>query len=286
MTRFQLWAWNSVRFRKDIINQAALHGFREGTTEFERFQRMATTDLFIIGLSNVFAYSIFESTLPAPYSWLQDTADWIFGDEKQRDRAFFGTWPSAVAPLQMVTPPILRLGPSAFKAMMTDDWSKFAGYYIPSMFPAGRFARDIYKTIDNPARGVENLTGVPYMQLGQRVKEYREFENPYGYRSFRGQTLNNTEKQVLHRRGELKLKTDQELLKYGKKLQKANFEGKFKYNRQNVGVSLEAVRSLLQDRGTYFPPYAHEVKTKKKKGKSTWEKRHGGHLKVDLEGLM
>jgi len=182
-TRFQLWAWNSVRFRKDLIDSAHIKGFRQGTPEFEAFKRMAMVDMLILGLANVFAYSLFESALPAPYSWFQDTAEWLFGDENERDRAFFGAWPSQVAPLQMVTPSILRMGPPAIKAILSDDWSKLSGYYVWTMFPAGRMLRDVKKTIENPTRGVEHATGIPYLQFGREVKKYRDEKSPYGFKS-------------------------------------------------------------------------------------------------------
>ena len=170
MTRFQLWAWNSVRFRKDVINDAALHGFRQGTPEFERYKRIATTDMFVLALSNIFAYSIFENALPAPYSWFQDTADWLFGDEKARDRAFFGAYPSAIAPLQVITPPIARIGPATFSAIANNDWSRISDYYIHTMYPFGRMFRDVRKSAENPIRTVENMTGIPYGQFHRYVK--------------------------------------------------------------------------------------------------------------------
>ena len=170
MTRFQLWAWNSVRFRKDVIQQAKLRGYKEGTVEFERFKRLVLADAFMLALSSVFAYSLFEAALPAPLNWFQDTADWLFGDEKERDRAFFGTWPSQVAPLQMITPPILRLAPATFKGLVENDWDKMANYYIWTMFPFGRIARDVAGEggiIENPARTIEKVTGIPYMQMSK-----------------------------------------------------------------------------------------------------------------------
>jgi len=170
MTRFQLWAWNSVRFRKDIIEQAKLRGYKEGTQEFERFKRLVLADAFMLALSSVFAYSLFEAALPAPLNWFQDTADWLFGDEKERDRAFFGTWPSQVAPLQMITPPVLRLAPATFKGLVENDWDKMANYYIWTMFPFGRIARDVAGEggiIENPARTIEKVTGIPYMQMSK-----------------------------------------------------------------------------------------------------------------------
>ena len=173
MTRFQLWAWNAVRFRKDVINEANKYGFRQGTQEFERLKRLMVMDMFALSMSSVFTYSLFEAALPAPWSWFQDTADWLFGDQKERDRAFFGSWPTNLAPLQLVTPPVLRMFPATMRAITDDDYSKLSGYYMWTMFPFGRIARDVKGTIENPFMTVEKMTGLPYMQLGREIKEER-----------------------------------------------------------------------------------------------------------------
>ena len=179
LTRFQLWSWNAVRFRKDVINEAHYRGWQEGTPEFERFQRLATADLLMLGLSNVFMYSLFESALPAPWNYLQDTADWLLGDEKERDRAFFGAWPTEVAPLQLITPPSLRLLPGLFKGMVTDDYSKLADYTMWTMLPFGRIMRDVAGSggmLENPMRSVEKMTGLPYMQFARQWTKYKDEE--------------------------------------------------------------------------------------------------------------
>ena len=173
MTRFQTWAWNSVRFRNDTYKQAKLYGFRPGTEEFNRFKRQYLTDMFVFGLGNVFAYSLFESAMPAPWNWFQDTADWIFGDENERDRAFFGQWPTAIAPLQMVTPPGLRLVPATFNAFVNDDYSRLANYHMWTMFPFGRMLRDAKGVLENPAMTIEKTTGVPYLKLSEAFKKHR-----------------------------------------------------------------------------------------------------------------
>ena len=170
MTRFQLWSWNSVRFRGDIIDKAAIYGYRPGTPEFERFKRLIQWDMMSIALANVFMYSLFDQGLPAPYNWLQDTADWMFGDERERDRAFFGAWPKGVAPLQMITPPIARLPLSTFQGWVNDDWSSFLDYTIYTMAPFGRMLRDVSpfndnNIINNPIRTVDAVTGIPQMKL-------------------------------------------------------------------------------------------------------------------------
>ena len=171
MTRFQTWAWNSVRFRNDVNREARLHGYRPGTMEYERFKRQTISDMFVLGMSNVFAYSLFETAMPQPYSWFQDTADWLFGNEQERDRAFFGNWPTAVAPLQMVTPPGLRLAPAVFSSMVNNDYSRLTDYYLWTMFPFGRIARDTKGIIDNPFYTIEKMSGIPYIQMSREMKK-------------------------------------------------------------------------------------------------------------------
>ena len=174
MTRFQTWAWNAVRFRREIIQEARRHGYREGTVEFDRFKRLMTTDMFVFSLANVFTYSIFEAALPAPWAWFQDTADWIFGDEKERDKAFFGQWPKSLAPLQVITPPIARLPVASLRAFADDDFSRLSGYYIWTMFPFGRIARDVKGIIENPMMAVEKMSGIPYIQFAREATKYRK----------------------------------------------------------------------------------------------------------------
>ena len=187
LTRFQLWSWNSVRFRNDVMREARIYGLRPGSETYEKFQRLAQIDLFVFALANTFAYSLFESNLPQPWGWFQDTADWIFGDEGERDRAFYGAWPKGLAPLQAVTPPILRLGPPAFKALLEDDWSRVSQYYIWTMFPFGRMARDLFgqgNIIENPIRVMEKTTGFPLGQLQRKAVAFKKDEpNAKGQRA-------------------------------------------------------------------------------------------------------
>ena len=185
MTRFQLWSWNAVKFRNDVIREARIRGFRQGTAEFERFKRTMQADMMVLALANVFAYSLFDSALPAPYNWLKDTSEWLFGDEKERDKAFFGTWPSSIAPLQMVTPPIMRLPVAGLRAFLDNDVEKLANYHVYTMMPFGRMVRDVSplakgNLIDNPHRLLEKLTGFPLgdtTRLRKKIKD-RELYHP------------------------------------------------------------------------------------------------------------
>ena len=179
MTRFQLWSWNAVRFRNDVNREAKLRGFRKGTAEYERFKRTMQTDLFVLALANVFAYSLFDSGLPAPYNWLKDTSEWIFGDEKERNKAFFGTWPAAVAPLQIVTPPIMRLPVAGLRAFLDDDYGKLADYHIYTMMPFGRMIRDVSpfakgNLIENPSRLLEKSMGFPLGDLQAMARKIKK----------------------------------------------------------------------------------------------------------------
>jgi hypothetical protein len=181
MTRFQLWSWNAVRFRNDVYREAKVRGYRRGTAEFERFKRTMQTDLFVLALANVFAYSLFDSALPAPYNWLKDTSEWVFGDENERNKAFFGTWPTAIAPLQMITPPIMRLPVAGLRAFLDNDYEKLANYHVYTMLPFGRMVRDVSplakgNLIENPNRLLEKLMGFPLGDLTALKKQIQKGE--------------------------------------------------------------------------------------------------------------
>ena len=135
----------------------------------------------MFAMANVFMYSIFETALPAPWNWYQDTADWLLGDENERNKAFYGAWPTQVAPLQMITPPVLRVLPATARALVDDDWSKLSQYYMWTMFPFGRMARDIVgpgNIIQNPIRPIEKTTGLPLMQAQRFMGKEQEVAPP------------------------------------------------------------------------------------------------------------
>lgn len=177
MTRFQLWGWNAIRFRKEALRQARLYGFKGA--EMEKAARVMQLDMFVFALGNAFAYSLFDTAMPAPYNWFQDTSEWIFGDEKDRNRAFFGQWPRALAPLQVVTPPILRMPMASMRAILEDDWERVSNYYIHTMYPFGRISRDFVgknNLIENPMSLVDKWTGVPLLGLSKASKDLRKGE--------------------------------------------------------------------------------------------------------------
>ena len=177
MTRFQLFAWNSVRLRNEILRQAKIQGFTHGEAK-DRFVRMMQIDLFVLALGNMFMYSLFDNALPPPWNWFQDTADWLFGDEKERDKAFYGALPRAIAPLQIGMPPITRGAISGLQQWIRDDYSKFTDYQIWTMFPFGRMGRDIFHPqqglVNNPSRFMEKTTGLPIHDISRQRREAKE----------------------------------------------------------------------------------------------------------------
>jgi len=178
VSRFQLFAWNSARFRNDIIRQAKRYGFKPGSEAFERYRRTMTADLFVVALANMFSFSLFDNSLPSPWNWFQDTAEWLFGDEKARNKAFFGMYPGKLAPLQLVTPAIARFPVSGLRQWIDDDYGKFTDYYLWTAAPFGRLARDIFQPekglIDNPMRIIEKFVGLPVMDIARQKKAKRK----------------------------------------------------------------------------------------------------------------
>jgi hypothetical protein len=161
MTRFQMYAYNSVDFRKNIVNMAGIYGFQEGTNEFERMRRLIIADMVSLAAANAFMYSVFDNNLPAPWTWVQDLANWLFGNERERDRAFYGSYPSAIAPLQIISPPSMRLVGPTIKGMIDNDFSKISGYTIWTMFPFGPLGMDIKRSFENPAQIIDTMFGLP-----------------------------------------------------------------------------------------------------------------------------
>lgn len=180
MSRFQLWSWNSVRFRNDILREAKVRGVMPGTEAYDRMVRLGTADAFMLAMSNIFLYSLFESALPAPWNWFQDTADWLMGDDRDKERAFYG---SVLGPAQMITPPSLRLVSPMFKWLVHGDSERLSNYYMWTMLPFGRMFRDIWGpggALENPYYAVTKISGIPISQIGEVISGTPTY-NPKGY---------------------------------------------------------------------------------------------------------
>jgi len=173
MTRFQLYAYNSIKFRRDTIREAALYGYTQGTESFKKFERMAIADAMSIGLASAFMYSLFDSNLPQPYDWAQNLANWIFGNEEDRDRAFYGTYPAALAPLQIISPPSMRLVGPTITSLINNDWARLAQTQIWTLAPLGPLITDINRALRTPDMAIEKITGIPYKSMSNKLKYRR-----------------------------------------------------------------------------------------------------------------
>jgi hypothetical protein len=166
-SRFRLWMLNSLKFRKDIVKHAANYNFEQGTPEMKRFERLMIADAFMVGLGTMFPYSLFDSTVPPPYDYLQDFSALMYGNDTERERAFFGTLPAPFNALQIVSPPSGRLLLQPLGALLKDDWGRFAERDIWTWFPWGRLIHTGVKTVNNPLGVVDYTTGLPLFRLNQ-----------------------------------------------------------------------------------------------------------------------
>ena len=179
-SRFKTWAWSSVKFRRKVFEDAADKGFAPNTPEFERLQRLLIADLFVVGLALLLPYTIFDYSLPAPYSWLLSLSQWAFGDDGERERAFFISsygLPVEVAPLSELMPPLARVPKGmydginlAFNALFGGEIDNLSTYTVYTLFPGGRLTRDIIRSIENLPFTGEYIVGLPFHKM-QRVKK-------------------------------------------------------------------------------------------------------------------
>ena len=173
MTRFKLFAFQSIRVRKELERRARYYGYKKGTKDYENMKNLFLADMVTMALGAVFMYSLFDTALPPPYDYLQETSQWLFGDKEERNKAFFGVYPRPVAPLQIVTPPIARVLIDPMKALFNSDWDRFMDYHIHTMYPFGRIVRQFEQTIDEPygttlGRGMQQFFRLPGDKLVHR----------------------------------------------------------------------------------------------------------------------
>jgi hypothetical protein len=165
MTRFHPYAWNSIGRRIKIYRGARFEEW-SGGYKTQRAQRQLTADLMALSLANIFVASIFDYALSPPMNWMQDTAMLLFGDEEERERAFFSQYPHPVlSPLSIVTPPIARFVLAPTTALLNQDFENLTKYQLATYFPFGRFGRDVARTYKSPAMFGEFMFGIPVHTL-------------------------------------------------------------------------------------------------------------------------
>ena len=105
----------------------------------------------------------------------------MFGSDQQRERAFYGALPRAIAPLHEFMPSFLRGPEAAFGNIFTGNWERFADYTLVSHFPFGMLTRDLLGAIQSPAMIGEFVTGIPLHRLGRLKDDVVKGKKPSGY---------------------------------------------------------------------------------------------------------
>jgi len=164
--RFRLWTLQNLRTQKEYLQDAARIGFKKGTAPFERFERAFLSNLFMVAMASAFPYTVFDAALPAPFSWVQDLSLMFFGNDEDRKRAFWGTYG-----LSEITPPILGLPLDVMMSFVNHDFDKIMNYTIWTVFPFGRLARDISKSIGQPHMLMDRMTGLPFHRMSWYRKD-------------------------------------------------------------------------------------------------------------------
>ena len=172
LTRFKNYVQNQIAFQREVHRQAKMYGYKPGTKPYEDFQRLFMINAMLMALGAAYSYSLFDVATPPPFDWMRETGELLWGDKKERERAFFGTYPRAVAPLQILTPPIARI-PQSLVMLLNGDWERFADYQAWTLFPFGRFARSVDKTFNEPygttfGRGMQQFFRIPTDKFRRR----------------------------------------------------------------------------------------------------------------------
>jgi hypothetical protein len=182
-TRFQLYAYNSLAFRGNILRFAKQAGYQKDSEEMKRFERMAMMDLFALTMAGMFPASMFDANLMEPWKTFQGVAQMLFGSEEEKKKAFFGTLPYPANILQPISPPISRAIYPIFTGLLTGEWDRYTSYTVWTLAPFGRLAKDAVKFQDNPTMVLENFMGLPVHALNQakqKAKKKTEVEPIHG----------------------------------------------------------------------------------------------------------
>lgn len=169
--RFQMWAWNNMRFNMQVTRDAIEAGIDPRTSEYDRYKRLVTANMFSLGLASLFPASMFEATLAAPWNYFKDLAEFFFGDTEEREKAFFGALPHPISIIQPLSPPIMRIPYSFFGSLFSGEWTDFSRYFLWTFFPFGRVARDVGSVLETPEMIVERMIGFPLHAVGRSIRD-------------------------------------------------------------------------------------------------------------------
>jgi hypothetical protein len=170
--RFQLFTYNSVEFRNNIVKAAQRTGIGPGSDDLNRFRRMVAADLFVFGMASLVPFSMFGSVLTAPYTGLQNTLQYFFGTSDEKKKAFFSPLPYPTNIIQPIVPVSLREIPQLF-GLFSPEGNTVQKVHdaVVSYMPFQRIGKDIGRTIENPAAIIDNMTGFPIYKTQAIVRQ-------------------------------------------------------------------------------------------------------------------
>jgi len=192
--RFQIFAYNAIEFRNNVIQQAHKTGIIIGSEDHKNFERMMVADLFTFGMAGLLPFSIFGSALPPPYNNIQNWTEYFFGTSEEKKRAFFGGFEGDITPLNQIVPPGLREIPQLF-SLAFGSTQKTVGDMVIGMMPFQRVGKDIYRSWKNPALTVDNFSGIPLSRIPQIRRENEFVKGIEGYlEGYRSEYLSKNKK--------------------------------------------------------------------------------------------
>ena len=168
-SRFQIFGFNSIRYRKNVLKLALDDGMKPYTESFKKFQRLVTADSFMLVMAALLPFSIFDTVTPPPLNYVNGFTSFLFGNDDEKKKAFFGVLPYPMNVLQ----PIIPVGSRPLTALIalgmgnTDTFNNMA----ITMFPFGRLGKSLVRMSADPSVTVEEMTGFPLKKISMIVKK-------------------------------------------------------------------------------------------------------------------
>ena len=180
-SRFQVHAFNNIKFRKNITDMALDQGMKPYTKEYQRFQRMVTIDTFMVIMASMIPMSIFATSVASPYQQILPMTEFLFGDDKKKRKAFYSVLPYPANILQ----PLLPVSSRYFTSFMALAMGNYDGFnsMLATMIPFGRLTKQINRSITNPMTAPDELLGVPLQKMGtlfSQIQKDDDRENQLG----------------------------------------------------------------------------------------------------------
>jgi hypothetical protein len=171
-SRFMMWSWNSMRFRKHVFDEALAYKVRPGSEDFDRLKRLITADAFSMMLAGMYPASMFGANLPQPWSYLSEAAGFFWGDSDERERAFMGQLPYPYNFAQPLFPPSMRVLSPIFSTLTTGEFDKFSSYYFLTLMPFGKSMYQFKQFADSPSKVLEIFMGLPVHQAERMLDSH------------------------------------------------------------------------------------------------------------------